>query len=698
MQNREYKEALQDALGIVRAPFLFSTEEPIQFNGACIGAEVPTETFNNAVNLIIAAIERGYYTSRDPTPLGPSEWARLSCAILAAVGRGYHRQYSTEKESTLDKIRAEVVDLDPLPKNLTLFHCLAAIVDDISTHVGVDQEGYQDWYHTLKNDFNTKATKAAVAEVDEKWLEWKAKHIDMLAQQYEQEIIAQARNKGIDYFIATGERLGLRITRNPSAMSSTTTPTTGRKRTASGSLPGHGMMTPMVRTITPLENQDASPPSPQSRDTTPCACTRMQTDPPSSQEMVPALALEVKGNTDLAAIMAAINAALGPAIQTAMALYTAKLTALEKMVRPAPEHNTGSGLDASRWAPMGLMQHLEPERNDFITVSHSKRGKKAKGKMTYNTHNLMPTPQSNSRPTSYAGVAAASTGTKQAPAPPRPATHTPMIMEVMVIRAGGFQDKELEQKVRAWAADAIVREVALKMAKTVTQPIPLRARCWSIHPCSKGNFVYSFDGNVPFNVIATYEHILLSPFGGSGKLNPSMGWTRLLAHGVPVWDDNRWEAFGPEALLQEVKAMPGLEKAHFAMPLRWLKPADHISSTYSTITFAISDPDGTITNKLLAGRAAIFRKEVIIQRWVDKPALVQCSHCHALGHIRSSRSCTLGKDLVKCYICGGAHPSDKHDQTCPKKHAVAGICDCKHFKCLNCHKVGHNCRNTLCPA
>src|SRR5258708_6913049 len=173
MQNREYKEALQDALGIVRAPFLFSTEEPIQFNGACVGAEVPTETFNNAVNLIIAAIERGYYTSRDPTPLGPSEWARLSCAILAAVGRGYHQQYSTEKESTLDKIRAEVVDLDPLPKNLTLFHCLAAIVDDISTHVGVDQEGYQDWYHTLKNDFNTKATKAAVAEVDEKWLDGK---------------------------------------------------------------------------------------------------------------------------------------------------------------------------------------------------------------------------------------------------------------------------------------------------------------------------------------------------------------------------------------------------------------------------------------------------------------------------------------------------------------------------------------------
>ena len=144
--------------------------------------------------------------------------------------------------------------------------------------------------------------------------------------------------------------------------------------------------------------------------------------------------------------------------------------------------------------------------------------------------------------------------------------------------------------------------------------------------------------------------------------------------------------------------MPGLRRAHFAMPPRWLRPVERIESDYSTITFAISDPDGAITSKLLTGRAALFGKEVAIQRWVDKPALVQCSHCHALGHIRSSRSCPLGRDSVKCHICGGAHPSDKHHQSCPQKHAVAGICDCKHFKCLNCHKTGHDCRNTRCPA
>jgi hypothetical protein len=116
------------------------------------------------------------------------------------------------------------------------------------------------------------------------------------------------------------------------------------------------------------------------------------------------------------------------------------------------------------------------------------------------------------------------------------------------------------------------------------------------------------------DLITTYKHILLTPFRGSGKLSPLMGWTRLLAHGVPTWDDIKWVIFSPEALLREVKALPGLKKVHLAMPLQWLKPVDRIESFYSTITFAISDPDGTITSKLLTGRTALFRKEVTIQR------------------------------------------------------------------------------------
>ena len=78
--------------------------------------------------------------------------------------------------------------------------------------------------------------------------------------------------------------------------------------------------------------------------------------------------------------------------------------------------------------------------------------------------------------------------------------------------------------------------------------------------------------------------------------------------------------------------------------------------------------------------------------------LVQCSWYHALGHTKASRACTLGCDSVKCYICGNAHKLEEHDHCCPRKHAIAGKCDCTNYRCINCLQLGHHCRNEGCPA
>lgn len=43
VRKKEHKEALQDALTGIRAPFLFSIEEPIEFNGDCVGVDMSTE-------------------------------------------------------------------------------------------------------------------------------------------------------------------------------------------------------------------------------------------------------------------------------------------------------------------------------------------------------------------------------------------------------------------------------------------------------------------------------------------------------------------------------------------------------------------------------------------------------------------------------------------------------------------------------
>ena len=117
-----------------------------------------------------------------------------------------------------------------------------------------------------------------------------------------------------------------------------------------------------------------------------------------------------------------------------------------------------------------------------------------------------------------------------------------------------------------------------------------------------------------------------------------------------------------------------------------------------TVTFAISDPDGCTTEALLARCSAMFGKEVMVQKWGERPLLVQCSCCHSLGHNKSSKMCTLSTNSVKCYICGMAQKSEDHDQKCLKEHAVAGICNCCHYKCLNCCNPGHHCRDGRCPA
>lgn len=92
-----------------------------------------------------------------------------------------------------------------------------------------------------------------------------------------------------------------------------------------------------------------------------------------------------------------------------------------------------------------------------------------------------------------------------------------------------------------------------------------------------------------------------------------MGWTHFLVHGVPVWDDYDI-VFGPQSILQQTMTLPGLKKAVFAMQPRWLRPVGSLNAAYSSITFAVSDPDSVITSALLNNRAALFRKEVTVQK------------------------------------------------------------------------------------
>ena len=342
-------------------------------------------------------------------------------------------------------------------------------------------------------------------------------------------------------------------------------------------------------------------------------------------------------------------------------------------------------------------EQTAPEGAWTLATNKRKRGKAGKTGQTGSTFQ-----QVNLTPRSYAAAATTPVTPDQTPTQNQTANSAkpppPAFTEVTVVRNGGSLISVQEQTVRARQPDAIVREVRANMARAVAKPLPIISGRWSSGTRSKGNFVFTMRGHVEFAFVQTFERFLTGPFPGGGQLCPNQGWTKLLAHGVPVMDNDD-TIFGPEDLLQEVRTMQGLRSVYFSAPPRWIRPVWNLSSTYTSLTFAFSDPDGSITKQLLKNKQALFGKEVQIERWVDKPLLVQCGRCHTLGHIATSKSCRLPPDSVKCYICGKGHLTDDHNRECPrsKQHKSAGVCDCR-VQCLICNKVGHHAKDRACPA
>ena len=130
------------------------------------------------------------------------------------------------------------------------------------------------------------------------------------------------------------------------------------------------------------------------------------------------------------------------------------------------------------------------------------------------------------------------------PGPPRAA-----ITEVTVLQFGGLTDIQQETAIRACLADAITCKVRTAVEKAVHRPICIIAGQWSVSSKSRGNFVYTLAREVPFTTIQSYESLLIAPFPGPSQLCPSLGWVRLLVHGVPTMDNS---IRGPDSLLKEV--------------------------------------------------------------------------------------------------------------------------------------------------
>ena len=153
--------------------------------------DLSSESFNAAVLTVLAAMERGYYPARDPTSLDPRDWARLACSLVAAIGRGYHRQSTLGNEALLEKVRAELKDPNPISSEYpTLFHRLAVMGEHLGFCLSPDLDNYKDWFGYIRHDTEKEMARLASIEAEEKWREWKADQIDRRAAAQDSVIVS----------------------------------------------------------------------------------------------------------------------------------------------------------------------------------------------------------------------------------------------------------------------------------------------------------------------------------------------------------------------------------------------------------------------------------------------------------------------------------------------------------------------------
>jgi hypothetical protein len=672
-QLREGLQTLvQGPLDYRLTSFLNSWDDP--------GQSVQQRDADTAARLVTAVLDAGPRTTnqKNPTPLGAEDWGTLASACLAAIARGFTRPlaevtrkaYAAYWEGVGDNPQ-HILDDGENPEFHSLLQRLKATTQHLDIHINADEaEGMCKWTTTVRKEIEEAARRSASADVEVALHNWKIDQLTIRQKQLEEDINKTILERNVDLLRNTASRLGLSIGNPATTLHSRPIPLTGSKRTVSGSAPQPAR----TAMITPLPS-------------------------------IPDVTLPQTPPLDIVTLTAAM--------QTAMQPFIARLAAIESAA--AAKNKTGTDAPTSqpnRVQPAELARpvigHAAPDRShqtteqplpdEAWTQATSKRKRRKTGK----PDQANPTPQQiNLTPRSYASATATTQAPNKAPTQNQLiplANPPPAFTEVTVVRHGGALDPTKEQATRIRQPDAIVREVRANMARAVAKPLPIISGRWSSGARSKGNFVFTMRGQVDFAFIQTFEHFLTGPFPGGAQLCPNQGWTKLLAHGVPVMD-NEDSVFGPDDLLQEVRTMQGLRSVYFSSLPRWIKPVWQMQSSYTSLTFAFSDPDGSITKQLLKGKQALFGKQVQIERWIDKPLLVQCGRCHTLGHTASSKSCRLPPDSVKCYICGKGHLADAHDRECTKskQHKTAGTCDCR-LQCLICNKIGHHAKERVCPA
>ncbi|KAH9000066.1 hypothetical protein EDB92DRAFT_1939797 [Lactarius akahatsu] len=264
--------------------------------------------------------------------------------------------------------------------------------------------------------------------------------------------------------------------------------------------------------------------------------------------------------------------------------------------------------------------------------------------------------------------------------------------EVTVIRGHGVDDPNLKLQIYKRAPSAYVAEAHQEVEQIAQGKLILLSGRWS--QSQSHNFMYTFQGHVPFEQIFPYRDILVKPLF-AGYLVPNDGWTHAQLRDVQtrapdgtIYDNN--------ALLKELQRNVAFQNAIFCLVPHWQgSPYTVAHKERTTVTMAFVDDKGSVSANAVRAGTYMFNSRVRLIITGDSPTIVMCGRCHAIGHTTGSPACLIPVGSFRCARCGGSHHTEDHDTHCNGRHEKAGICNC-FFCCLNCNG-NHGTQSAACP-
>ncbi|KAH9021429.1 hypothetical protein EDB84DRAFT_1565276 [Lactarius hengduanensis] len=211
--------------------------------------------------------------------------------------------------------------------------------------------------------------------------------------------------------------------------------------------------------------------------------------------------------------------------------------------------------------------------------------------------------------------------------------------DVTVIRGHGVEDPLFKLQLFKRAPSTFVAEIRQEIERMSQGKLIILSARWS-QKANAHNFVYTFQGDVPFAQIFPFRHLLVKPLL-AGYIVPNDGWTHAQLRDVATRAPDG-TIYTNDDLMKELCRNTPFKDAIFCLVPHWQGSAFTVAhSEKTTVSMAFVDEHGTVSSAAVAAGTFMFNARARLIITGDSPSIVMCGRCHRIGHATNTPACPL---------------------------------------------------------